>query len=272
MINEFRHLDEGYTVIYCPDAETQQMKEVYIETEDFSKVDMAIKGLWKSWKRDGKKFIAGVDGRKTINLSRFIMGINSKLNHVVNLTDNPYDLRKCNLLVIGCGDKQKSDVRSKIEELKNKVPPILKIKKEESQKPIQQQLVLHNDEGRKRLNRTEVAKTLGIGKSTISYWIKRDNLSVKRDEKDNIIFDNELIGKLKGIKETARSIKKTKVKKEDSEKQPNPQTRDIRIMKDYKTNDYLLVKIESAGTLSIIEKFNKKQIEQLGKSISNILP
>ena len=47
MINEFRHLDEGYTVIYCPDAETQQMKEVYIETEDFSKIDIAIKGHGK---------------------------------------------------------------------------------------------------------------------------------------------------------------------------------------------------------------------------------
>ena len=44
---------------------------------------------------------------------------------------------------------------------------------------MQQQLVLHNDEGRKYLNRTEVAGTLGIGKSTISYWIKRNNLSVK---------------------------------------------------------------------------------------------
>ena len=59
---------------------------------------------------------------------------------------------------------------------------------------MQQQLVLHNNEGRKYLNRTEVAETLGIGKSTISYWIKRNNLSVKRDEMGKIIFDDELIG------------------------------------------------------------------------------
>ena len=42
-------------------------------------------------------------------------------------------------------------------------------------------------------------------------------------------------------------------------------------MKDYKTNDYLLVEIESAGTLSEIRRFNKKQIEQLRESFSNIL-
>ena len=39
------------------------------------------------------------------------MGIDNKLKHVLNLTDNPYDLRKCNLIVINCGDNQKSDVR-----------------------------------------------------------------------------------------------------------------------------------------------------------------
>ena len=48
------------------------------------------------------------------------MGIDSRIKHVVNLTDNPYDLRKCNLIVMNCGDNQKSDVRSKIEELKKK--------------------------------------------------------------------------------------------------------------------------------------------------------
>ena len=47
MINEFRHLEEGYTVIYCPDSATKHVKEVYIETEDFSKVDMAIEGHGK---------------------------------------------------------------------------------------------------------------------------------------------------------------------------------------------------------------------------------
>ncbi|MFL0490535.1 MULTISPECIES: MerR family transcriptional regulator [Bacillus] len=271
MINEFRHLGEGYTVIYCPDAATKQVKEVYIETEDFSKVDMAIKGAWKSWKRDKKKYIGGSDGRKTINLARLIMGIDSRIKHVVNLTDNPYDLRKCNLIVMNCGDNQKSDVRSKIEELKKKVPSISKIQNKESQTSMQQQLVLHNDEGRKYLNRTEVAGTLGIGKSTISYWIKRNNLSVKRDEMGKIIFDDELIGKLKEIKDTVKPIKREKVKKEDSEKQQNPQKQDIRIMKDYKTNDYLLVEIESAGTLSEIRRFNKKQIEQLRESFSNIL-
>ncbi|KAA0787470.1 MerR family transcriptional regulator [Bacillus sp. BB56-3] len=271
MINEFRHLDEGYTVIYCPDAETQQMKEVYIETEDFSKIDIAIKGAWKSWKRDKKKFIGGVDGRKAINLARLIMGIDNKLKHVLNLTDNPYDLRKCNLIVINCGDNQKSDVRSKIEELKRKVPPILKIQKEKPQASMQQQLVLHNDEGGKYLNRAEAAENLGIAKSTINYWIKRNNLSVKRDEMGKVIYDDELMGKLKEIKDTAKLIRKEKVKKEDSAKQQNPQKQDIRILKDYKTNDYLLVEIESAGTLSVIKKFNKKQIEQLRESFSNIL-
>lgn len=135
---------------------------------------------------------------------------------------------------------------------------------------MQQQLVLHNDEGRKYLNRTEVAGTLGIGKSTISYWIKRNNLSVKRDEMGKIIFDDELIGKLKEIKDTVKPIKREKVKKRIQKTTESPK-QDIRIMKDYKTNDYLLVEIESAGTLSEIRRFNKKQIEQLRESFSNIL-
>ena len=44
---------------------------------------------------------------------------------------------------------------------------------------MQQQLVLHNDEGGKYLNRAEAAENLGIAKSTINYWNKRNNLSVK---------------------------------------------------------------------------------------------
>ncbi len=213
MINEFRHLGEGYTVIYCPDAETKQVKEVYIETEDFTKVDMAIEGAWKSWKRDKTKCIGGSVGRKTINLARLIMGIDSRIKHVVNLTGNPYDLRKCNLIVTNCGDNQKSNVRSEIEKLKKKVPPISKIKNKESQISMQQQLVLQNDEGGKYLSRAEAAENLGIAKSTINYWIKRNNLSVKRDEMGKVIYDDELMGKLKEIKDTAKLIRKERVKK-----------------------------------------------------------
>ncbi|PRT03158.1 hypothetical protein C6356_23965 [Bacillus wiedmannii] len=273
MINEFRHLSEGFTVIYCPDTATHQMKEVYIETEDFIKVDAAIKGEWKSWKRDETKFVAGIDvNKKTITLSRCIMGINDKLLHVVNLTDNPYDLRKCNLMVIACGDKQKVDVRNRIEELKNKVPPLSRNNKKEPQ-PLTKQLALDDSENIKRLKRSEVAKMLGTSGSTINYWIRRYNLSVEKDRKGYTILDDELVARLKEIKEakeTAHSTKKTEIKKEDSEKQPNPRKQDIRIMKDYKTNDYLLVEIESAGTLSEIKRFNKQQIEQLRESFSNI--
>ncbi|MGG4557534.1 MerR family transcriptional regulator [Bacillus toyonensis] len=273
MLNEFRHLGEGLTVIYCPDTQTKQIKRVYIDTEDFQKVDGAVKGEWKSWKREGTKFIGGIDiDRKALSLSRFIMGVNDKLSHVVNLTDNPYDLRKCNLTVIPCGDKQKSDVRNRLEVLKYKVPPLSRNNKEESQ-PLTKQLALEDSENIKRVKRSEVAKTLGIGTSTINYWIGRYNLSVKKDRKGYTILDDELIARLKEIKEakeTTHSTKKTEIKKEDSEKQPNPRKQDIRIMKDYKTNDYLLVEIESAGTLSEIKRFNKQQIEQLAKSFSNI--
>lgn len=273
MLNEFKHLGEGFTVIYCPDTEMHQMKEVYIETEDFIKVDAAIKGEWKSWKRDGTKFVAGIDvNKKTITLSRVIMGINDKLLHVVNLTDNPYDLRKCNLMVIACGDKQKVDVRNRIEELKNKVPPLSRNNKKESQ-PLTKQLALDDSENIKRVKRSEVAKMLGIGNSTVNFWIRRYNLSVKKDRKGYTIFDDELITRLKEVKEakeTTQTIKKIEVKKEDSEKQSNPQTLDIRIMKDYQTNDYLLTETESAGTLSVLKRLDEKQIEQLWKSFSNI--
>ncbi|PHE41181.1 hypothetical protein COF51_00045 [Bacillus pseudomycoides] len=270
MINEFRHLGEGLTVIYCPDTQTKQIKRVYIDTEDFQKVDGAVKGEWKSWKREGTKFIGGIDiDRKAVTLSRFIMGINDKLRHVVNLTDNPYDLRKCNLTVIPCGDKQKLDVRNRLEELKNKVPPLSRNNKEESQR-LTKQLALDDSENIKRVSRAEVAGLLGIGNSTINYWIKRYDIPVKRDEKGYVTFDDELIGRLKEIKEKTRSIRKIGLKKEDSEKQPNPQTAGIRIMKDFETKDYLLVETESGGTLSVVKRFNEKQIEQLAKSFSNI--
>ena len=75
---------------------------------------------------------------------------------------------------------------------------------------MQQQLVLHNDEGGKYLNRAEAAENLGIAKSTINYWNKRNNLSVKRDEMGKVIYDDELMGKLKEIKDTAKLIRKEK--------------------------------------------------------------
>ncbi|KXY11474.1 MerR family transcriptional regulator [Bacillus sp. FSL K6-0067] len=272
MLNKFRNLEEGITVIYCPDAKTKQIKEVYIETEDFSKVEVAVKGEWKSWKRDGRKFVAGIGAdKKAIILSRIIMNISDKLQHVVNLTDNPYDLRKCNLHVISRGDRQKIDVRNRIEELKSKVPPVPGTKGEETQ-PSVQQLVLYDDEI-KKLNRTEVAKMLGIGKSTISYWIKQYNISVKRDSKGHIIFDDNLIGEFIKIKDKdkVKTIKKLTIQKEDTKEKMNPSSSDILIMQDFKNNDYLLVETENGRTFSEIKRLNKKQIEQLQKSFLNIL-
>ena len=67
-----------------------------------------------------------------------------------------------------------------------------------------------------------------------------------------VIYDDELMGKLKEIKDTAKLIRKEKVKRGFSKTTESPK-QDIRILKDYKTNDYLLVEIESAGTLSVIK-------------------
>lgn len=131
MLNEYKHLDNGLTVIYFP-KNVEGLSGFVINTDFFEILDKGTKGYWVAMMKDGKyQVFSYVDG-KYIRATRLIAGIlNDPSKQVEPANGNFFDLRTENLVVYNKNSRQ-SDIEAKKKERASKlssVEDILKNKK-----------------------------------------------------------------------------------------------------------------------------------------------
>jgi hypothetical protein len=133
MKNRYLHLENNVTVIYCTKSSDNRTYEVYIDTDDFEKVN-SIEDDWRIWKSGQHLVPATSKGDKTIYLHRFIMEVPTG-KAVIRANGDVLDIRKENILIIGNGEANKPEVQQKLKELREKLPPIPTVKRVDANDP-----------------------------------------------------------------------------------------------------------------------------------------
>lgn len=102
MLNKFEHLSNGITVVHAKlgKKNSGSTAKVYIDSEDFEKVNTATTEFWSLWgAKDKPSVVANINGKYT-KMSRIIKNIENKPNYLAILANkNPLDLRSDNIIV-----------------------------------------------------------------------------------------------------------------------------------------------------------------------------
>ncbi|MEH7128217.1 hypothetical protein V7103_08365 [Neobacillus drentensis] len=138
MYNEFKHLHNGLTVLFCKDTKAKSVVEVYVDTEIYHYIS-SLKVEWKSWsstKKKGtvEKFIGGINesNGKAINLRKVIGDyLHGKGKHFTLINENHCDLRQCNIFPFKQGSMNNLSVRKEIAERRKQLQPINQLNKKE---------------------------------------------------------------------------------------------------------------------------------------------
>ncbi|NGY89309.1 hypothetical protein F6Y05_40950 [Bacillus megaterium] len=138
MKNEYKHLDNNITMVYCYRSEDKTIEKIFIDTEDFPKMN-AFKSEWKLFKDSG--WTSGEEALSdyvvkttylgnTVTLHRYLMEVpNGKI--IKRANGNKFDVRKQNLMVISRGERNKIEIKRQAEEISKKLPPIFIVDKEQ---------------------------------------------------------------------------------------------------------------------------------------------
>lgn len=138
MYNEFKHVHNGLTVLFCKDTKAKRVVEVYLDTEIFHYIS-SLKVEWKSWSSTKKnktveKFIGGTNEAtgKAINLKKVIGDyLFGKGKHFTLINENHCDLRQCNIFAFKRGSMNSLSVRKEIAERRKELQPITQLNKRE---------------------------------------------------------------------------------------------------------------------------------------------
>ncbi|MFP7492970.1 hypothetical protein SFC66_04200 [Terribacillus saccharophilus] len=138
MINDFKHLSQGLTVIFCNNTLLKSIEEVYVDTTLFNYIS-AFNVEWKIWvdkkgnnvsgKRD--RVVGGVDldnDRRIVFLKRLIGEYLHGQDYSYSLLNGDYfDLRNDNIYKFKNGTGHSSQVRAEKKELLQLLPSLAKM-------------------------------------------------------------------------------------------------------------------------------------------------
>lgn len=133
MLNEFRHLENGLTVIYAIKGQLEKVP-FYINTNKFDILNNGTDGYWKAVYKDGKFRIFSFTKGKTVRAARLIAGIdNDRSKYIYLANGNEFDLRTKNIVVCeSAGAIRKSSFTTKLKEIADSLPPLPSDKKEKA--------------------------------------------------------------------------------------------------------------------------------------------
>lgn len=135
MINQFEHLNNGLTIIFCENTQLKSIEEVYIDTTLFNYIS-AFNIEWKVWddsknKNDGNtkpKVVGGVDldnDKKIIFLKRLIGEYLYGKDFSYSLLNGDHlDLRQINLFKFRHGTGHSGQVRAEKAQLLQVLPAL----------------------------------------------------------------------------------------------------------------------------------------------------
>ncbi|KAB2397737.1 MULTISPECIES: hypothetical protein [Bacillus cereus group] len=172
MINKYKHLKNGYTAIFFKDSNNKETA-FFIDTNCFE-IANSQDLYWNNQlvNAKGTRMPYNIAGRKKgqtskTHLSRLLLECNTSMEICYNITGNPLDLRKCNLLKTDMGTVKAKGFQDEINELIKTVPPLPQIQLE----------------------------NISEKKEDVTIPIKNDNIRFLTDEKKNtyILLENGII-------------------------------------------------------------------------------
>lgn len=130
MINDFEHLDNGLTIIFCRNTKEDVIEDVFINTKMFNYI-RSFNVEWKIWDDNSKKGknVAGtnIDNGKILNLKRVIgQYLYGEEYNFSLLNDNSNDLRNSNVFKFNVGTGHSSKVKSEKNQLLKELEPLIK--------------------------------------------------------------------------------------------------------------------------------------------------
>lgn len=131
IFNQFEHLSNGITIIYCENTKEGGIEEVYIDTHMFNYIN-SFKVEWKVWRKAGKKidkYVGGTDSEtgKILNLRRIVGEyINGLGFHFSLLNEDYFDIRNGNVFNFKPGTGHSGRVRKAKENKLANLPPLEK--------------------------------------------------------------------------------------------------------------------------------------------------
>ncbi|WP_144647067.1 hypothetical protein [Priestia megaterium] len=138
MKNEYKHLDNDITMVYCYRSEDRTIEKIFIDTEDFSKMN-AFKSEWKLFRDSGwtsgeealnDYVVKTTYSGSTVTLHRYLMEVpDGKI--IIRANGNKFDIRKKNLMVISRGERTKIETKRQAEEISRNLSPIFIVDKEQ---------------------------------------------------------------------------------------------------------------------------------------------
>ncbi|PEM45145.1 hypothetical protein [Bacillus toyonensis] len=172
MRNKYKHLKNGYTAIFFKDLDNKEAA-FFIDTNCFEIAD-SQNFYWQNYlvNSKGKRMRYNIAGRERgqstkTQLSRLLLECSTQTEICYNITGNPLDLRKCNLLKMDIGRVKTRGFQEEMNKLIKTVPPLPEI-----------QL--------KNINEKEKDVTISP---------KNDNIRLLTDEQNNtyILLENGII-------------------------------------------------------------------------------
>ena len=133
MYNEFKHIHNDLTVIFCTDTIAKKDVKVYIDTNIFHYIN-TFDIEWKSWSNSKanntvEKFIGGTDRKsgKAIRLRKVIGDyLFGRGKQYTTINKNYCDLRQCNIFAFKKGTLKNPLVQENIEAMRKKLSEISK--------------------------------------------------------------------------------------------------------------------------------------------------
>ncbi|MEB9817306.1 hypothetical protein P4K18_28165, partial [Bacillus cereus] len=132
MKNRYEHLKNGYTAIFFKDSNNKETA-FFIDTDCFE-IANSHDFYWENYlvNSQGKRMRYNIIGRKKgesskTQLSRLLLECNTQKEACYNITGNPLDLRKCNLLKTNMGKVKTKEFQEEMNKLIKTVPPLPQI-------------------------------------------------------------------------------------------------------------------------------------------------
>lgn len=132
MENKYKHLKNGYTAIFFTDSNNKE-NAFFIDTNYFE-IANSQEFYWHNQlvnskgKRMRYNIIGRTKGQSTkTQLSRLLLECTTSKEICYNITGNPLDLRKCNLLKMDIGKVKTKGFQEEMNKLIKTVPPLPQI-------------------------------------------------------------------------------------------------------------------------------------------------
>ena len=122
MLNKYKHLDNGVTVIYLEKGKGETTLEAFIDTEDFGIADGFTNEYWRSWNKDTGVYTKHPFNTTPTFLKKLITQTQNK--HIYHANGNPYDCRRANLVPAQKGANMKGSFKKDLKEIADNLPPI----------------------------------------------------------------------------------------------------------------------------------------------------